>query len=262
MAMGTFGRPPTGYRFQWRGLFTPAIKILLIANCSVFLVQRLVDLTAGEGASRWLLEHFGLIPVVTVLGLRVWQPVTYLFLHGDILHLLLNMLMLWMFGADLERAWGKQRFLSYYFMTGIGAGLCIVAVNWIPRLFGSAPRVSATIGASGAIYGILLAAAMVFPDRQVWLFPLPVMLPMRIFVLLFGLIAFFGSLGGSSDGISHLAHLGGLVVGYFYLRRGSYFFSLRNHLTDWKQRRLKRKFQVYIRDHRDEPPSRPDRWVH
>ena len=262
--MSTFRRYP-GTPFNWKGVVTPGIKSLIIACISVFLVQTLAALVGGGEAARWIVEWFGLIPFAATRGLRVWQPLTYLFLHGGLLHLLLNMLMLWMFGCDIERVWGRQRFLIYYFLTGIGAGLCVVAVNLSPLLFGRpalAGAAGATIGASGAIFGVLLAAAVLFPDRQVWLIPFPVMLPMRVFVMIMGAVEFFGSLDVASSGVSHLAHLGGMGAGYFYLRRGSFFFGVRNQVTDWKQRRLRRKFEVYAREHKNEPPSRPDRWVH
>jgi membrane associated rhomboid family serine protease len=258
--MGSFPRGST-YRFNWRGLFTPAIKVLLIVNTSVFLVQTLALLLGGPEAWRWLVRSFGLIPAAVTHGMRLWQPFTYLFLHGDIWHLLLNMLVLWMFGRDLELTWGRRRFYIYYFLCGIGAGLINVIVKSVPVFWGAAPSVVATIGASGAIYGVLLAVAVLFPDRQVWLFPLPLTVPMRIFVLIIGAVEFFQSLGAPGDTTSHISHLGGMLVGYIYLRRGSYLYRVRNQWADWKRRRLRRKFEVYTRDHKDEPPSRPDQWV-
>jgi membrane associated rhomboid family serine protease len=262
--MSTFRRYP-GTPFNWKGVVTPGIKSLIIACTGVFLVQTLAAILGGEDAVRWINRYFGLVPLLATGGLQVWQPFTYLFLHGGLMHLLMNMLMLWMFGCDIERVWGRQRFLTYYFLTGIGAGICVIAVNLLPMAFGqpalAGARIS-TIGASGAIFGVLLAAAMLFPDRQVWLIPFPVMLPMRVFVLIMGAIEFFGTLDSAGSGVSHLAHLGGMGAGYFYLRRGSFFFSFRNQVTDWKQRRLRRKFEVYQREHKNEPPSRPDRWVH
>jgi membrane associated rhomboid family serine protease len=118
-----------------------------------------------------------------------------------------------------------------------------------------------TIGASGAIYGVLMAAAILFPDRQIWLIPFPVMLPMRVYVFIMGALAFFGSFGESGDNVSHITHLGGMVIAWFYLRRGSFFYGFRNQYLDWKRRRARRKFEVYQREHRDDPPSRPDRWL-
>ncbi len=258
--MGSYPRS-YGFRFNWRGLLTPAIQTLLIANTAVFLVQTLVALLVGPAGTGWLLRWFALIPSAVTHGLRVWQPFTYLFLHGGLWHLLINMLVLWMFGRDLELTWGRQRFYSYYFLTGVGAGVINLLVKTIPVLFGRPPSDVPTVGASGAIYGILLAAAVVFPDRQVWLIPFPITLPMRVYVIIIGAIEFFGTLGSTGDNVSHVSHLGGMLVGYLYLRRGSFLYRIRNGLSDWKRRRMRRKFEVYMRDHEDKPPSRPDRWV-
>jgi membrane associated rhomboid family serine protease len=102
---------------------------------------------------------------------------------------------------------------------------------------------------------------VIMPHRQVWVFPLPVTVSMRVFVIVMGAIEFFSTIGVSGDNVSHVCHLGGMLVGYIYLRRGSYGYSLRNYFSDWKRRRLKRKFEVYVRDHQDKPPSNPDNWV-
>jgi membrane associated rhomboid family serine protease len=208
-----------------------------------------------------MIREFGLVPHLFTHGLRLWQPASYLFLHGGLFHLLFNMLALWMFGCDIERAWGRRRFYNYFFLTGIGAGLINVVVKTVmdPRGLGSASI--PTIGASGAIYGVLLAAAILFPDRRIWLIPFPVMIPMKIYVLGIGAIAFFSSLGATGDNVSHVSHLGGMLVGYLYLRRGSWFFRARNSLSDWRRQRARRRFEVYMRKHRNEPPSRPDHWV-
>ncbi len=258
--MGSYPRS-YGYRFNWSGLLTPAIKTLLIANTAVFLVQTLVQLILGTQAHLWLIEWFGLMPRGVTHGLRVWQPFTYLFLHGGLMHLLINMLVLWMFGRDLELTWGRRRFYAYYFVTGMGAGVVNIIVKTIADPAGRGSALQPTIGASGAIYGVLLAAAMVFPDRQVWLIPFPITLPMRAYVAIMGAIEFFGTLGASGDNISHISHLGGMLVGYFYLRRGSFLYRMRNRLLDWKRRRMRHKFDVYMRDRQDKPPSRPDHWV-
>jgi membrane associated rhomboid family serine protease len=161
----------------------------------------------------------------------------------------------------LEFTWGRRRFYAYYFVCGVGAGLINILVKTIPVLVGQPPSYIPTIGASGAIYGVLLAAAVVFPDRQVWLFPFPITLPMRVYVLIIGAIAFFGTIGAAGDNVSHVSHLGGMLVGYVYLRRGSFLYRVRNLFSDWKRRRMRRKFEVYVREHKDEPPSRPDHWV-
>ena len=133
-------------------------------------------------------------------------------------------------------------------------------VKTIPMFWGERPSDVPTIGASGAIFGILMANAVLFPDRRVWLFPLPVAIPMRPYVAVIGAIEFFFTLGAGGDKVAHLCHLGGMLVAYVYLRRGSFLYSVRNTVTDWKMQRNKRRFQVYMNKHK-EPPSRPDRWV-
>jgi membrane associated rhomboid family serine protease len=120
-----------------------------------------------------------------------------------------------------------------------------------------------TIGASGAIFGVLMGAAMLFPDRRIYLILPPVELPMRVYAFIMGAIAFFGTMGAGGDKVSHVSHLGGMLVAWLYLRRGSFFFGIRNKVSDWKRQRTRRKFEVYMREHdeKNEPPSRPDRWV-
>jgi hypothetical protein len=185
----------------------------------------------------------------------------FIFLHGGIWHILFNLLYLCMFGADLERAWGSRKFYTYFFICGVGAGVVNVIVKTIMDPHGLGSAWTPTIGASGAIYGVLLAVAVIMPHRQVWVFPLPVTVSMRVFVIVMGAIEFFGTIGAGGDNVSHVCHLGGMLVGYIYLRRGSYGYSVRNYFSDWKRRRLKRKFEVYVRDHQDKPPSNPDNWV-
>lgn len=250
-----------GPRPNWGTLLTPAIKLLLIACTGVFLLQMLLRFSAGVPAWAAFNSWFGLVPVGFVRGLRIWQPFTYLFLHGDFWHLFFNMLALWMFGRDLERVWGRRRFLFYYFLTGVGAGLLNIVVKVLLYPLSDQQMAIPTVGASGAIFGVLLAAALVFPDREVWWFPFPIMLPMRAFVFIMGAIAFFGMLGAGGDNVSHLTHLSGIAVGYFYLRRGTFLYRIRNRWLDWRRRRMRKKFDVYVRDHQDEPPSRPDQWV-
>jgi len=256
------GMPPRGYRyrFNWRGLLTPAIKTILIACTAVFLLQTLLALFVSAKAENLFVRYFGLVPFAVLRG-YVWQLFSYLFLHGGLGHLLINMFVLWMFGADLERAWGKRKFYFYYFLCGIGAGVINVIVKALIYPPDSLAMNQPTIGASGAIYGVLIAAAVLFPDRQVWLIPFPVTLPMRAYVAIMAAIEFFGTLGSSGDNVSHVCHLGGMLVGYLYLRRGSFLFGFRNRYSDWKRRRLRRKFEVYVREHRDKPPSHPDNWV-
>jgi membrane associated rhomboid family serine protease len=250
-----------GHRFDLTEYFPPAIKTICIACISVFVLQELSALLFPQNGARFWITWFGLVPYTVVFGFRIWQPFTYLFLHSGVLHILFNLLYLAMFGADLERMWGKRKFYIYYFLCGVGAGVINVIVKLIIDPHGQGSALAPTIGASGAIYGILLAAAVVMPHRQVWVFPLPVTVSMRIFVAVMGAIEFFATIGATGDSVSHVCHLGGMLVGYIYLRRGSYLYGFRNSVSDWQRRRLKKKFEVYVREHRDKPPSNPDNWV-
>lgn len=257
--MGSFSRG-YGYRFDIGEYFPRAVKTLCIACVSVFLLQEFSRLVIPGGWDFWL-RWFGLSPYAATHGLRVWQPFTYLFLHDGILHILLNLLYLAMFGADLEHMWGARKFYVYFFLCGIGAGVIDIIVKMSLDPHGLGTSLIPTIGCSGAIYGILLADAVLLPHRRVWMFPLPVTVSMRIFVIIMGAIEFFGTIGSAGDNISHICHLGGMLVGYVYLRRGSHLYNWRNVISDWKQRRLRKKFEVYVREHRDKPPERPDNWI-
>jgi len=251
-----------GYSFDWRSFITPGVKLIVLICTGVFLVQTLLQiLVSPQFEYHWFKLLFGLVPSAVIPGLRVWQPFTYIFLHGGIGHLLINMLWLWMFGRDLEVVWGERRFLNYFFMCGVGAGLIELLVKTIPMLFGKPPSDIPSIGASGAIFGILIANAVLFPDRRIWLIPFPITIPMRPYVAAMGAIEFFATLGSSGDGIGHLCHLGGMLVGYLYLRRGTLLYSVRNSVSDWQSRRNRKRFEVYLNKHRKEPPSRPDNWV-
>lgn len=183
------------------GLLPPAVKRLILIAGGVFLVQFTVP---GFTA------FFGLLPPA-VLSLQVWRLFTYMFLHGDLFHLLMNMFVLYMFGSHLERMWGPRRFVRYYLLCGVGAGLFTLLP--LPAFF-----YATHIGASGAVYGLLLAFGVLFPTAQVYVF---FFLPMqaRHLVVVLGFIALASSLSASSDGVSHIAHLGGLAVGYLLLRR-------------------------------------------
>jgi membrane associated rhomboid family serine protease len=252
-----------GYGFDWRSFITPGVKLLVLTCAGVFLLQTLLELLAPPYVTLWLIKWFALIPaaITSMLPPRIWQLFTYIFLHADIWHLLFNMLFLWMFGRELELVWGKRRFLNYFAFCGIGAGAIEVIVKTIPVFFGKEPSINPTIGASGAIFGVLIANAILFPDRRIWLFPLPVTIPMRPYVAVMGAIEFFLTLRSGGDGVAHICHLGGMLVGWLYIRRGSFLYSVRNSVSDWQLRRNRKRFEVYINKHKNEPPSRPDRWI-
>jgi membrane associated rhomboid family serine protease len=254
-----------GYAFNWSSFITPAVKVIVIVCSAVYLLEAFLYLIFGPRAYLQFVLWFGLVPEAVTHGLRIWQPFTYLFVHDILykppLHLLLNMFMLWMFGRDLEVMWGKRRFYTYFFITGVGAGLVNVIIKTIPVFFGHAPSEIPTIGASGAIFGILIANAVLFPDRQIYLIPFPITIAMRPYVAVMAGIEFFGTLGIGGDGVSHICHLGGMLVGYLYLRRGTFLYGLRNSYTDWKGKRTRKRFEVFMNKHKKEPPSRPDNWV-
>ncbi|PYT11877.1 MAG: DUF1751 domain-containing protein [Acidobacteria bacterium] len=227
------------------------IKWLLIVNVAIFLLQYF-----GRGTRvDEFLSYFALYPAAVVKLFFVWQLATYMFLHGGIWHLLWNMLALWMFGSELEQVWGMRRFLRFYFFCGVGAGVCVVLANY---LFGD-PGV-ATIGSSGAIYGILLVSAVLWPDRIIlfsFLFPIK----MKYFVMIVGAIAFLGTFNVHS-GVSDVAHLSGMLFGYIFLKFPKTqgfdpFRAMRESYRSWRLARAKKKFQVYLR----KQGSRRGPWV-
>jgi membrane associated rhomboid family serine protease len=225
------------------------VKGLIIANSVIFLLMWLVG-----PIERVFMQWFALVPADVVTRFFVWQLVTYLFLHGGFLHILFNMLGLWFFGKDLEDIWGTRRFLQFYFFCGVGAGLFVVLANY---LF-SDPRVP-TIGASGAIYGIFLVAAVLWPDRVIIFYIFPIKL--KYFVMILGALAFF-SVRDLNSGVSDIAHLSGMGFGYIFLktaqgRRFDPVTPIMESYKAWKLQRAKRKFQVYLK----KQGSDRDRWV-
>jgi membrane associated rhomboid family serine protease len=175
----------------------------------------------------------------------VWQLVTYMFLHGGVLHILFNMLGLWMFGTDLERTWGTRFFVKYYFVTGAGAGLLTVIFAQLPLDISRSLNLDLIIGASGALYGLLLAYGLYFPERPIAMF-LVFFVPAKYAVMILGAMAFYFSMEGGS-GVANATHLGGLVVGYVYLKgaRIHPLSEIKYRYTKWKINRARKKFDVY-----------------
>ena len=225
------------------GPITPAVKGLLIANFSIFVVQ-------------FFLQHFGINTQDEIFGLShkgltqdlyLWQPFTYMFLHGGLLHIIFNMLALWMFAGDLEQAWGTKRFIRYYLLSGVGAGLCIALLNWYLTIrFGVEGAASVTVGASGALYALLLAYGLLWPNREVLIwFILPV--KMKYVVIFFGVFEFFGtmdSMSGVSGGISHVGHIGGLLAGFFLFKIEERFRPRPRVKSSWYITKLFRSFRL------------------
>jgi len=240
------------------GLVPPMIKRLLILNIAVFIVYFFSTVFQWETLLA-LFDAVSLIPSWVVKG-ALWQPFTYLFLHSPygFTHILFNMLMMWMFGQDLERDWGSRKFLEFYFFCGVGAGLCDVAARFF---FGGVDI--PTIGNSGAVYGILLAFGWLYPDRTV-LFALIVPLPARVFVAILGGIQFLSTFGSSQSNVSHIAHLGGMAFAWIYLRHRPGFLDIdwKASYRQWKLRRAQKKFEVYMKKRdRNGDGGGPGGWV-
>jgi len=200
-------------------------------------------LVVGGETIRDGLLALSLKPYQVVHELRLWQLVTYMFLHGGVTHWLFNMLALWMFGSPLEQDWGTRRFLKYYFLCGVAAGCCDVGLH---MALGS--WATSTIGASGAIYGLLVAFGVLYPEAPVLMF---LLFPMKAkhMVMIFAGIEFLMALG-QNTGVSNIAHLGGMAFGYLYLKRRLPKINLPDFggaYRQWKLKRAKRKFQVYLR---------------
>jgi membrane associated rhomboid family serine protease len=217
------------------GPVTRTVKVLITINIAVYLLQIISHLMG----SRFFDLHFGLVPLYVTQDLMIWQFVTYMFLHGGVFHIFFNMLTLFMFGNELERYWGTRRFLNYYFITGIGAGIC----SWLVAMNSRA----IVIGASGAIYGLLLAYGMTYPNRIVYLnFLLP--LKVKWLVLIMGAMAFLSSISGSESGVANIAHLGGMAVGYLFLKGKEWSDRYRFFNEQRRREQLKRQFEVYYGD--------------
>jgi membrane associated rhomboid family serine protease len=221
------------------GPLSSALKALIGANVVIFFAQLLAPN---------IVDVFALRPVFVVRGLWLWQLVTYMFLHAGLWHILFNMLALWMFGTELERMWGTRYFLRFYFVTGIGAAILTVVFSLLPFDFARQIYGAATIGASGAIYGLLLAYGLYFPNRPIYmyfLFPVPA----RIFVLIMGAIAFYASIAGAGGATANVTHLGGLLVAYVYLKSARISLNpwaeVKYRYLKWKINRVRKKFDVY-----------------
>ncbi|SVB74245.1 uncharacterized protein METZ01_LOCUS227099, partial [marine metagenome] len=218
---GEFSYKPT--------LFTDAIKVLISINFGIFVLQTLA------GAENLFFPLFGLVPKLVWSELMIWQPFTYIFFHGGIWHVLINMFVLWMFGSELERLWGKHHFLKYYFVTGIGSGLITMFLGFNSMI--------PIVGASGAVYGVLLAYGLTYPNRTVYLYGI---IPIKSlwFVMGIGLIAFMSSLNNVSQ-ISHLTHLSGMVIGYFMLKKpvrwNDLWFAIRKKTMEYRVQQEEKK---------------------
>jgi membrane associated rhomboid family serine protease len=215
------------------------IKQLLIANLAVFVGQRLLpDLGPLGAVTPYLFWRQGYL----------WQPFTYMFLHAGLMHIAFNMLALWMFGSPIALLWGERKFLRFYLLCGFGAGLIIVGWPEIPVLFGVGPPATymlPTLGASGAVFGVLLGYSLTWPDRTIMLlFP-----PIPIKAIYFIPVIFFLSLLGPQN-VSHVGHLGGILVGWVLLRRMGITggITLKSLQYRWRRYRMRRKLRAVQMD--------------
>ena len=203
-------------------LFTSAIKILVSINFLIFLLQ---SVSKSEGL---FFPLFGLVPKLVWSELMIWQPITYIFFHGGIWHVLINMFVLWMFGSELERLWGKSHFLRFYFYTGIGSGLITLLFNY--------QSTTPIVGASGSVYGVLLAYGLTYPNRRVYLYGL---IPIKSlwFVIGIGLIAFISSFNNVSQ-VSHITHISGMFIAYMLIKKPIYLdeiiFKIRKRILEYQ----------------------------
>lgn len=241
--------------------FTRAIKILIAINTGVFLLLLALSATGQSAAADAIVRTFGLTPRAVIHG-HIYQLLTYAFIHAGFFHLFFNMLMLWMFGSMVESYFGSRQFLEFYLFGVFGAGLTTVILAYsLAGVVHTSPDIP-TVGASGGIYAILMAAAMLFGDQEVFLFPFPFAMKLKYLVAILAFIALVSSLGGGGN-VAYVAHLGGLLFGYLYVkfvpRRGLTFafsesyYGVRNFYHRWKRERAKKKFQVYMRKHEQDP---------
>ena len=211
-----------GFKF-----FPPVIKTLLISNVAVYVLISFFGLFRIHGFPLSFIINT-ILPLYPLgNGFHLWQLFTYMFMHGGLMHLFFNMFALWMFGMELENQWGSKKFFLYYMICGLGAGLSNLLIA--PLFTASGPMV----GASGAVYGILIAFGMLYPDRPIFVYFL---LPIRAkyFVMLYIGLEVYAGVTGTADGIAHFAHLGGAAVGFFYILAEEKRFAVNNFLRKKK----------------------------
>lgn len=201
-------------RMGANSMFPPVIKGLLITNLVIFVLQHLLgSFSVGGYSVGGAIFTYGALFPWDSGNFYPWQILTYQFMHGDFGHIFFNMIMLWMFGVELENLWGERRFLIFYIMSGIGAAIVQLFIS--PMLGAS----GATVGASGSIYGIFLAFALTFPDRHIMVFPL--FIPIKAKYLIIGLVVMDFVMGFSAiSKTAHFAHIGGALTGWFLLKYG------------------------------------------
>lgn len=240
--------------------FTYWVKRIIISCATMYFLQVLLELFAPHTEALLTRYYAGLVPDRVLHGF-FWQLITYSFLHLGVWHLLINMLMLWMFGAQLEQDWRANQFLEFYLFCTIGAALATIVVAYSP-LPGVTPF-TPTIGASGGIFGVLIAFGMLYGDQEIFMFPLPFSMKAKYMVAIMVFLVIIATFQPSQGGVANFAHLGGLLFGFLYIkflpRRGLVFalseryYQMRSEYYRGKRKRAARKFEVYMRKHGETP---------
>jgi membrane associated rhomboid family serine protease len=233
--------------------FTKAVLWLIGINTGVFLLMLLLGRTDVGVYIKYYCE---LVPSDVIEHGRVWQLVTYSFLHEGLGHWFWNMFGLWMFGSAVENAWGTRRFLELYFIGVIGAAITTIALSFAHVLGNPA---QATVGASGGLYAVLIAFGVLFAENEIMMIPFPFTIKAKYFIGILIVATLALAIAGGGH-VAYVAHLGGLFFGWLYVRRGpkpalvkgnlsERYYGLRNSYYRWKRRRAARKFEVYMREH-------------
>lgn len=213
-----------GINYYKPRLFRGAVRTIIFVNILIYLLMLIPRIETT------FVRFLGLVPRYVLKG-YLWQLFTYLFIHGGFWHLFWNMFVLWIFGTEIENYWGRKGFLKYYFITGVGSGIITALVNYKSGI--------PVIGASGAIYGILIAFGLLFPERYIFLYFL-IPIKAKYFVWIMAAITFISTLSPGTSNISHLTHLAGILIGFLYLRRSFFTYRWRFVFSDllWRLRRI------------------------
>jgi len=244
-APGGYGGGQGGGQINFMGRITPTVMYLLIANAAIFVLSVFLI--------KYIILALSLVPSLVYGGFQFWRVATYIFVHVDFSHFLFNMLILYFFGPPLEQIWGQKKFLTYYLVTGVGAGIVCVPFYWAVGV----PD-TPIVGASGALFGLLTAFALIYPNARVYvMFLVPVKAKwLVLFFMVMEFAATASTLGGdTSSRVASIAHLSGAIIGYFYLRR---LMDLKAYWLRFKMKK-KRAYKVYDGG-KDEDERGP--WLH
>jgi len=235
--------------------FTKAVTWLVGINTGVFLLMELLGV-ARVPLVGYVFDYGALTPVNVIGHGMIWQIVTYSLLHAGFMHWFGNMLGLWMFGSAIEGAWGTRRFVELYMIGVVGAAVTTVGLSYA-HVLGN--PMQPTVGASGGVFAILIAFGMLFGENEIMLIPFPFLLKAKYFVGILIVVTLALAMSGGGN-VAYVAHLGGLLFGFLYVRRGpkpalvnvgltERYYGMRNSYYRWKRRRAAKKFEVYMRQH-------------